>query len=206
MALKTKIFLSIDDVPKELWNQLVDGHSQVFCHEFWQVVEKTGLNDFAYRYVLFSDAADNPIGVAAFYSVTTDIAIFAPKKLRQLLAKIRHVFPNFLKLQMLECGTPITLNSPPFIATDKSLESEIAKSLDQLLSQIAKKEKKLLIVIRDFEPGTEDLQISFKAFDYCIVDSLPNTYVEIEWTNPAAYVDSLKSYFRSKLFKAFAPG
>ena len=50
-------------------------------------------------------------------------------------------------------------------------------------------------------PEQKDLQQNFTALDYCIVDSLPNTYMEIEWNNPAAYINSLKSYFRAKLLK-----
>ena len=66
---------------------------------------------------------------------------------------------------------------------------------------MAKKEKKLLIVIRDFESDTNELQNTFKELDYCIVESLPNTYMRVEWKTPAAYIDSLKSYFRAKLLK-----
>src|ERR1035437_2783639 len=115
MPLKAEIFSSIRDVPREQWNGLLKNHSATHSCEFWDVIETSQLNDFSYRYVLLSDDAGAPVALASFYSITTDLAIFASGAFKRLLVFIRRPFPNFLKLRMLECGTPITLNSPAFV-------------------------------------------------------------------------------------------
>lgn len=199
--MKTKVFDNIRDVPKEQWNHLLNGHSCTFSHEFWEVVEQSNLNDFRYRHALFFDDNGNAVALASFYSVTTDIAIFAPLGLRSILAKIRRMFPNFLKLRMLECGTPITLNSPPFVAGKAIPRREIIESLDRLLRKTAKAEGQLLIVVRDFEPNEKELQPDFAQLGYHWVDSLPNTYMDIKWSSPKQYHASMKSYYRSKVLK-----
>lgn len=71
------------------------------------------MNDFSYRHVILTDDNDTPVALTSFYSITTDIAIFAPRPLRNFLAKVRRFFPNFLKFRMIEWGTPITVSSPP---------------------------------------------------------------------------------------------
>ena len=198
--MKTKIFQSIRDVPKQQWDQLLNGRSDTYSHEFWAVVEQSGLNDFSYYHVLFYDESDNPLALASFYSITTDIAIFAPSKLRLLLLQIRKVFPNFLKFKMLECGTPITINKP-FVARDDHANGEIVEALHKILLGIAKDQGHFLIVLRDFEPESDTVQPFFKNLGYHFVDSLPTTYMEIVWSTPDQYVSAMKSYYRSKLLK-----
>lgn len=198
--MKTRVFDSIRDVPKEQWGHLLKDHSCTQSYEFWDVVEQSNLNDFSYSHAIFYDDADNPVALASFYSITTDIAIFAPETLRRFLLKVRRFFPNFLKFKMLECGTPITINKP-FVVIDAGCRNEVIKSLCALLTGIAKKQGHFLIVVRDFEPESEDMQPVFKDLGFHLVDSLPTTYMEIAWATHDEYLSSMKSYYRSKLLK-----
>lgn len=197
-SLTPKVFSSIYDVPQDDWDALLAGRSHSLSRAFWAAVEESELNDFAYRHVIFYDQNGAPAALASFYAITTDIAIFAPPALRKILDAIRKVFPGFLKIRMLECGTPITVNSPPFVASDE-IRSEIIVSLDKVLRQAARVEKPFIILMRDFEPNAADTWPALKALSYHAVDSLPNTYMEIIWSSPEDYLRSMKSYYRSKL-------
>lgn len=199
--LKIKLFDRIQDITPGPWNDLVNNHSCTFSHEFWDLVEQSSLNDFRYRHALFLDENDMPVALTSFYSITTDIAIFAPAGLRGVLTKIRRFFPNFLKLSMLECGTPITLNSPPFVARNDTNNSEIMHALHGLLHSTAKAEGQLLIIIRDFEPNAHAMRPQLEQLGYHWVPGLPNTYMDIPWATPEHYRASMKSYYRSKLLK-----
>jgi hypothetical protein len=202
--LKTVVFRTIHDVPKKVWNGLVAGASCTFSHELWEVVESAQLENFSYRYVLFypdGPGSENaaPVALASFYSVTTDIAIFAPAWLRGVLTSIRRVAPGFLKLRMLECGTPVSLNSPPFPLGAGVSVRELIEALDALLQKTGRAEGQALIVIRDFEPQAQHLRPELERLGYYWGDSLPNTYLDIVWATPDDYMASMKSYYRSKL-------
>lgn len=201
MTLLAKTHKTIEEVDPELWNSLVGGRSCTFSHEFWSLIERSGLNDFDYRHVLFYDDAGRAVAATTFYSITTDIAIFAPEGLRNLLARVRRLFPNFLKLRMLECGTPIILNSPPFFHLPDVSKETVIEAVTGLLRDTARHEGQLLIVIRDFEPNAFDMQPLLAKQGYHWVDGLPNNYLQIRWSSPEAYLASLKSYYRSKLLK-----
>jgi hypothetical protein len=163
-------------------------------------MEQSKLNDFCYNYVLFYDDEGVPVALTSFYTITTDIAIFAPKKLRFILQHVRRAFPSFLKVRMLECGTPITLNQP-FVVSDQISNKKVIKSLNELLFRVAKDQGHFLIVLRDFEPNTHSLEAFFKEEGFHFVDSLPTTYMDIVWTSSKDYLSSMKSYYRSKLLK-----
>ncbi len=199
--LQTKIFNSVHELPKEQWNGLLIGNSSTFSYDFLEIVETSQLNDFEYKYILFYDDDNSPVALTVFYTITTDIAIFSSGKLKSLLHSVRQVFPNFLKLRMLECGTPITLNSPPIVSNKKVPAFDIIKTLDKLLMKAAKENNNIIIVIRDFEPKTKPMQSNLSELGYCFVDGLPNTYIDIVWKNSKDYISSMKSYYRSKLLR-----
>ncbi|MDE2431167.1 MAG: GNAT family N-acetyltransferase [Burkholderiales bacterium] len=200
-TLKFRIFNRIDDVPADLWDGLIKGRSRTFSHAFWSLIEASKLNDFEYRYVVFYDEDDVAIGSATFYAVTTDIAIFAPRPLRSLLNTARRWIPNLLKLRMLECGTPIILNSPPWICATPSRAEEMRQCLIKLMERLASEEGCWLIIARDFEPGSELEQKEMATAGFHLIDGLPNTYLELPWHKVEDYQAAMKSYYRSKLQK-----
>ncbi len=164
-------------------------------------MEASRINDFDFRYVVFHDAQRRPVALAGFYSVTTDIAIFAPAPLRAVLGVVRRVLPNFFKLRMIECGTPITITSPPFVHDPAVDPEDVIGALDRVLRRTARAEGQFLIVVRDFEPDAAALRTAFVRRGYHWTDSLPNTYLDLPWTTPEQYLAALRSYYRSKLFK-----
>jgi predicted N-acyltransferase len=195
-----KIYNNIRDVPRDQWNQLLNGHSCTYSYEFWDVIEQSRLNDFRYQHALVYDDSGAAVAATSFYTITTDIAIFAPSGLRAVLAAIRRLFPNFLKFRMLECGTPITLNEP-FVSSAGTADSAVINAISGLLLRTARDNACLLIVCRDFQQESTALLPHFKTLGYHIVDSLPTTYMEVAWSTPDSYLASMKSYYRSKLLK-----
>lgn len=175
-------------------------HSCTQSYEFWEVAEQAKLNDFRYRYVIFYDELDQPVAISSLYTITTDVAIFAPNALKHVLTRIRRFFPQFFMLKMLECGSPITINKP-FIAKTGVSQADIVAALCQLLLDLAKEQGHFLIVVRDFEPDMQALQPLFERHSYHLVDSLPNTYLDVVWSNTQEYLADMKSYYRSKLLK-----
>ena len=199
--MRVKLYDRIEDVPREPWNRLAAGRSVTFSWEFWQIIERSEVNGVEPRHALFVGADDVPVALASYYSISTDIAIFAPRWLRRALASLRRWYPNLLKLQMLECGTPVTLNSPPIVATSPEAAVRAAGELDDLLRHTARNEGQWVIVVRDFEPGSEFLQPILSGRGYRWVDGLPNTYLDIEWSSPEEYLAAMRSYYRSKLLR-----
>lgn len=200
-ALNIEVYRRIADVPAQHWDALAALGSLGLSRAFWSIMEASRINDFEFRYAVFVDPRHGPVGLAGFYSVTTDIAIFAPAPLRAALGVVRRVWPGFFKLRMLECGTPITITSPPFVhAPEVDLES-IVDALDGVLRRAARKEGHFLIVVRDFEPEAAGLRPVFERRGYHWIDSLPNTSMNVPWTTHAQYLGSMRSYYRSKVVK-----
>jgi len=199
--LKIEVYDRIGEVPQERWDALLEGRSLTFSHAFWELLERSGMDNFRCRHVLLSHDSGQACALATVYSTTTDIAIFAPPWLRGLLVSIRRIFPHFLKLRMLECGTPVTLNSPPFVVAEGADTHEVIAALHQWLHATARTEGHWVIVVRDFEPDAAPLLAHFVALGYHTAGGLPNAYLDIAWSTWEDYLASMQSYYRSKLLK-----
>lgn len=197
--MRAQVFETIHDVDPQAWDALLNGRSITFSHAFWKIIEESRLNDFHYRYVLFRDEDDQPVALATFYVVTTDIAIFSPPWLRKWLESVRKIFPGFLKLRMLECGTPIILNSPPIVLHPDIDPGEIVDQLHGVLKIYARKSSIFLMILRDFEKSESHWGAKFKQLGYHWISGLPNTYLGVCWNSVDDYRSALKSYYRSKI-------
>lgn len=200
-ALQTKMFATIDEVPESIWQRLGAGHSVALDPRFWRVLEASQLADFAYRYLVFYAPDGEPLAFLGLYSVVTDIAIFAPPFLKRVLSRVRRISPSFLKWTLLECGTPITIVSPPIAQMDRLERHQLVDQLAEEMRALARAESHLLLVVRDFEPEAEGYREDFARHGYHWIDGLPNTYMDLPWSQPDAYHAAMRSYYRSKLQK-----
>ena len=199
--LSAELYTSIEQVPREDWNALAQPLSEAMSWEFWRIVERAGLNDFRYFHVLFRDPTGRIVALGSFYSVTTDIAIFAPAPLRALLGVVRRAWPGFFKLRMLEWGTPITIVSPPYARVPEVDDAEVIQAMHRLMRQTGRRQGQLLMLARDFEPPQEGLRGLYARLGYHWIPSLPNTYLRVRWRSPEDYLGSMRSYYRSKVLK-----
>lgn len=200
-SVKTLVFERIRDVPSQAWDEIAAGESLVYSREFWETLENSNINDFRYHYLLFLDEGEKPLGIAGVYSITTDIAIFAPPALRRSISRLRRFFPNFLKFSILECGTPVTPANSPFVFISDAHPPSLFTALDKALQAIAQRDGQFLIVMRDFESEAWRHQANLKALGYSWLNGLPNTYLDISWTTPDDYIAAMRSHYRRKLLR-----
>ena len=164
-------------------------------------MEGSHINDFEYRHVLFFDVDDMPVACTSFYRATADMAITAPRWLRRLLNAIRRLWPGFFTVRIIECGTPVNMNSPGPAVPDETQVEAVIEALHKLLIEEARKDHRIVIVVRDFEPNAERWLDRLRQLGYHVMEGFPNTYLDIRWPTPEAYLAALKSYYRSKLMK-----
>lgn len=183
------------------WNIAMQERSVALQYPFWECLEKGQLNDFRYQYLCLEHPQRQIKILAVVYQITTDIAIFAPRRLHQVLLAVRRFWPGFLQWRMLECGTPITLTSPPWQLQPEDKGQEALPVLLRTIAQIARRDRHLLIILRDFEPNAISWRDTLQAQGYHWIPSLPNTWLTIRWNTPEEYLQSMRSYYRSKLQK-----
>jgi len=200
--LEYSVYKRVDDIPEAAWN--IDAYrSKTMTYAFWKTLENAKLKDIDYSYLVFFDDYKNPVGFAPGYTIRTDLAIFSSGLLKNILSKIRRLIPNFFTLNILECGSPITVNTPQFVKKEELDTSLFLGSLKAALTSLAVKKRSLLIVIRDFEQdeNTSVFESILTKLGFSWLPALPNTYLDIQWDSIDDYHNSMRSHYRNKLFK-----
>lgn len=195
---KVRVFESIRDVPMKEWNAIAQPHSYTCSPEFLEMMESSGTNDCSRGYSLVYDDNDHPVSLTQFNITRTDIAIFASGWLRTALTRIRKLFPNFLKIRILECVFPIS-SQHQRIASEQDYKGMSVQILGKTLFEIARKNRVFLVIIGAFEPQDHPYEPFLKDLGYQFAPCLPVATLEIAWETPAAYLSAMKSYYRSKL-------
>lgn len=191
---KVSVFESLHDVPLKEWNAIAKPNSYTYSLEFLEMMESSKTGDCSHGYVLVYDENDHPVSATHFTVSRTDIAIFASGWLRTTLATIRRLFPNLLKIRLLECALPISSEHRQQGHKEKTLQS-----LGNTLLEIARKNGVFLVIIGAFEPQDHPDEARLKDLGYQFVPCLPVATLDIAWESPTAYLSAMKSYYRSKL-------
>lgn len=200
--MQYSIFSSIEEVPSEHWISLEEQAPAPLKFAFLDALEKSNLTNIQFFYVLFYDGSE-PIAAAPLFTIRTDMALFSGATLKRLFYQVRRLFPSALTLTTLECGSPVTINSPSFIVKPGVNSGEFLRSLSCAMREIARKHWLLLSVVRDFEEeaDTEAYRTDLKQLGFSWLPSLPNTYLDINWQSLDEYHQAMRSHYRNKLFK-----
>lgn len=195
---KVRVFASIGDVPLKEWNAIAKPHSYTYSPEFLEMIEASSTNDCSRGYGLVYDEFDHPVSLTHFSISRTDIAIFASGWLRTALTSVRKLFPNFLKIRILECAFPIS-SQHQRIASQQDHKGKSIQYLGNALLELARKHGVFLVIIGAFEPQDNPCEAFLKDLGYQFAPCLPVAILDIAWESPAKYLSAMKSYYRSKL-------
>lgn len=160
------------------------------------------MQDIACKYIVFYHH-DLPVALIPFCKIRTDLAIFSAAFLKNILSFIRKAVPNFFKINIAECGSPVTINTPQFLIDNNIDKSEFLIDLKKILTRLSIRERCLMMIIRDFEIDQEvgEYRKGLTGLGFSWLPSLPNTYLAVRWTCIDEYHEAMRSHYRHKLFK-----
>lgn len=163
-------------------------------HAFLSAVEDSGINDCRYHVLTARREGRLVAGMAAF-SITLDLALFAQGPVTRVIAALRRVFPRFLMLPEMECGSPVALGQS-FACAPGEDPAAVMPLLVERLEDIARRRRIGLMVLRDFEPGGGRWAL---RRGYTELPNLPDTRLPVRWTDFAEYEGNLRSEYRNRL-------
>jgi predicted N-acyltransferase len=199
------IYDGIDRVPEKDWDLVKLDDSITMGSDFWRTIENSKITGVDCNYIVFYDHSF-PVALIPCCVIKTDLAIFSSQWLKNSLGLIRKFFPRFFMLKILECGSPVTINTPQFVKAEIISTEFFLKQLKIVLTKLSRQKGCLITVVRDFEEGhnNDAFKSGLKQLGYRWVPSLPNTYLDIKWSTIDEYSNSMRSHYRYKLLKRLA--
>ncbi len=197
--LEIKVLNSINEIDEEAWDSIVEKDHVISSYMYLKAVEESGINVCFYRYpVVYEDG--KLVAHTCIYKIYFELDVFAKGPVKWLINQVRSFWPNFLKLALLECGTPValgnTISYAPGVDREKILEIIVNR-----MDEIAKESRIGIILLRDFYIEELEFYDIFKNYHFKKLENLPNTMIENQWSGFKKYLDSMRGHYRYKTKK-----
>lgn len=204
MQLESRVFTSVDSIPKAYWDSLNCCTNIYYSPEFLRAFEIANTDiKFNYIFVLKGDQAiafaNTQIVTIGVETITKNISMSA--KLKRLVNKL---FCNN-QVRVLFCGNVFLSGEYGTFLKDGEDKIETFKALAQGVQRLTKNTKQLnAIFVKDFENESLFITDHLKSFDYEAMTVEPNMIISLnpEWSSFEAYKNALKSKYRVKANKA----
>jgi predicted N-acyltransferase len=193
--MELKVFRSIDEIDSDFWDSVLPDDEIIKTHRFLKAVEHSNINNCKFWYVIFFKNA-KVIANASLFSMDFYLDVIAPEFIKNICNNLRKVFPKFLRLKLLGCGTPVATCTNGISISENSYFKEVVTLLTKLILQIAKKEETHCILYKEYN------QQESKAFDILLsmgfikLHSLPTSFVDIYWKSWDEYFKNLRKKYR----------
>jgi predicted N-acyltransferase len=187
--LKIQRVDSLAEIDPQLWDSINDDTFK--SHAFILSIEKSGIEQSRLRYMLFF-AGDELVGTAVLSSFSISLDLLAGNFVQKAVILIRKLFPSFLKIKFLFCGTPISIGKNNITVKYTVDRDEIVRFISEEMSALAASEK---IPFQSIKELTEKEVIELSAFgkfDFLLVNSIPYMRLKLKWKDFNSYVKSMR--------------
>jgi len=184
------------DLPPALWNATFAGH--VKDRRYYEVVEETIPEGFAYRYALVQGTGEGTAAVVPFFLVDQDILAGTPNVLRRPADSLRRLFPRFLKMRILMVGCA---------AGEGQLDEArpwMIEALAGALAAYAREARASMILFKDFPSPYRAALAPLRRHGYHRAPSMPGASLDLDFATFDEYVqDRLSKVYRKGLRRKF---
>ncbi|WP_411893828.1 hypothetical protein [Winogradskyella sp. A2] len=204
MSLESKIFKSINNIPKSYWDSLNCCTNIYYSPEFLSAFELANSDiDFNYIFIIKDNKA---VAFANTQIVTIGIETIT-KNIRMSSALRRFINKLFCNnhLRVLFCGNVFLSGEYGTFLKEGEDKIETFKAIANGVKKLYKRTKRLhTIFVKDFENESLYITDHLKSFDYASmqVESNMIIYLKPEWSSFETYKNALKSKYRVKANRA----
>nr|WP_246728578.1 GNAT family N-acetyltransferase [Microvirga terricola] len=171
-------------------------------HRFYEIVEDTIHPEFEYRYFIIHDDKGEPNTVQPFFVLDQDLIAGTGPRMQAVVAAIRRLWPDFLKLRTLMVGC--VAGEGHLDGADEPSRREGASRLASAIVHHARAMKARLVVMKEFPAKYRPTLACFIQAGFARIPSLPMTRLEIKYDSFEDYMSrALHPPMRAKLRRKF---
>jgi hypothetical protein len=159
--------------------------AEAFAHErkdrrYYEIVDETVCGDFDFRYFLLTDQHGSIRAIQPFFVLDQDLLTGLGGRLERLLARIRAVWPRFMRMRTLMVGC--AAGEGHLAGADDDSRRMTAKQLASGLRREARALGAQLVVMKEFPARYRDLMDApFAQHGFTRAPSLPMTRLSLDY-------------------------
>lgn len=197
MSMEIKIFDQISSIAATEWDSIVGSQDIFHSHRFLNALEESAVENASYQYLLFyREGQLKASAVLSTFVIQLDLLV--PK--HAVTTAIKKLLPNFFKMIICFCGTPVSIGQRNLVAVSNGDLPEIIPLLTSQMRVFAKKNGARSLILKEFfEPDTALLEPLLAKQGFFKGYSLPYLKLPIRWKSFDAYLAEMRSTFRRQL-------
>lgn len=193
-----KIYDNIEKIDKLDWD-LVFGDIPE-SYPFYKALGNSELAEFVFYYLVIY-RNNEIVLIAPLFSADFNLDIAVEGLLARMIKLMRKVFPRFLVIKTLFCGSPFGEYGVLGIKEDFRFDPELMRQLLRGIKDLALKLGAPLTIFKDFLKDRTFLLDVLRRKGFTRVESFPNVFLELNFSSFEAYLKSLGSSTRKNLNK-----
>lgn len=202
-----KLLDNIEKIGQNKWDAVFGGIPESFS--FFKALGNSEFPEFKFYYLVI-EADNEVVSIAPLFSADFNLDVAVAGRLSKFIKFIRKVFPRFLIIKTLFCGSPFGEHGVLGIKQSFKDNPEIIPLLLEGIDDCANSVKARLVIFKDFL--TQDalfLDILIQK-GYLKVESFPGVVLKLNATSFENYLENLDSsdrkYLNRKLKQAYGRG
>ncbi|WP_299128576.1 hypothetical protein [uncultured Winogradskyella sp.] len=203
MGLTSKIFKTVDDIPKSYWNNLNCALNPYYSLEFLKAFEVANTTiECNYIFIL-----KNKEAIAFANTQIVTIGIESITKNIRMSHNIRRLVNNLFcknQIRVLFCGNVFLSGEYGTFIKANQPKVKTFKTIAKAVKSLYKCKRLHAIFIKDFEDESLNTTDHLKSFNYTAMHVEPNMIIHLkpQWTSFKDYTNALKSKYRIKANRA----
>ncbi len=161
---------------------------------YFELIEDTVCPEFTYRYFTIKDEQGRTRAVQPYFLLDQDLLTGVGQRWLNLAAKVRRVWPGFLKMRTLMVGC--AAGEGHLHATASGSQHRDAEILAANIVSAARRQRASLIVMKEFPARYRDALACFLPRGFARIPSMPMTRLDL--TGYKSFDDYLAKAIKSK--------
>ncbi|MDP2766700.1 MAG: hypothetical protein Q8O41_04505, partial [Candidatus Methanoperedens sp.] len=202
-----KLLDNLGQIEQNEWDAVFGGIPEGYS--FFKAMENSEFPEFRFYYLVIE--SDNEIvSIAPLFSADFNLDIAVEGRLSKFIKSIRKVFPRFLIIKTLFCGSPFGEHGALGIKQSFKDNPGIIPLLLQGIKNCGIRVNAPLVIFKDFLKQDTLFLDALMQKGYSKVESFPTVALELNFTSFEGYLESLGSsarkYLNRKLKQAYSRG
>lgn len=194
--INCKCYHSIHDIDEKLWDSLLERGETIHSHRFLAVLENAKIEQSRLWYWLCYKNG-KLIASAVLSAFKINLALFLEPALQRIIEKIRRFRPHFMEVEVLFCGTPISLGQHHLhISKEELSNSKVIKCIADEMEKIASEEHINYLCFKEFKENETEKFVPIKELGFFRANSIPYISLDIKWGSFEDYLGSLRHSYR----------
>lgn len=191
-AVFEEIWSSVAEIEVAAWEQ-VRPVSDIFLDlRLLRAVETSMGSTCRFRYVLYRNAASEPVAIAVFCTFTIDIGVLADDDWsRWALGLCRRISRWLVDYRIAFCGLPLSACQSSLRFVPGADTTAILGKLDQTLRRLARKDGASILVFKEFADDELPPLEALMPLGYRRADSLPTHVLALQSTTFDGYLQDV---------------